>query len=959
MTNSWSQTIVVARKELRAYFGSPLALIFVGVFLAVTFFVFFWVDTFFARGLADVRPLFRWMPVLMLFLVATLTMRQWSEEQRVGTLEILLTLPVHRLHLVLGKLLAVLALATLALALTLILPITVSILGDLDWGPVIGGYVATILMASAYVAIGLFVSARTQNQMVALIVTVLISGILYLVGTGDLTDFAGEGLATVFQSIGIGSRFESIERGVIDARDFIYYLSLATIFVTLNVVSIDMKRWGRGRQTALYRRNAIMAVVLVAANLAILNTWLFPLSGLRVDLTAQNQFSLSSTTRELTRNLQEPLLLRGYISDRTHPLLEPLVPNIKDLMREYEIASGGRIKAEVVDPRDDEELEAEANQVYGIEAVPFRITERYETSVVNSYFDILVSYGDQFVTLGFNDLIEFVPQGGGKSDDIRLRNLEFDLTRSIKRVVSGFQSLDSVFASLDEPIRLTVFVSQNTLPESLQEVAQSIGFVAIEMEVKSGGGFLFDILDPDAPGSGVTRESLASTYGITPYPVSLFSADSYYFHMVLDTGEENLLIYPSAAMSEADIRASIDSAVRRAVPGFLKSIGLWLPDGASSGLPPGSVPPSASSWNFVRAQLAENYTVITVDLSLGQVRAGVDVLLVIGPQGMSDQERFAVDQFLMRGGSVVVAAGNYRLSPSQIGVGLAIEEVKDGLREMLAGYGVQVGQQLVMDPQNEPFPARVERRVGAFTVQEIQRVEYPFFVDIRRDGMAAKSPITGDLPAVTLQWASPLEIDPEKNQDWEVVRLLRSTDKSWNRSSTNVQPDLATFPELGFPVEGERKARTLAASIRGSFESFFKNGPPLSAEGEDSAQPRVPTVIDRSPETSRLVVIGSSEFLDDTVLSFSRALSADRYLFNLQFLQNAVDWSLEDEDLLSLRSRGASTRLLKPLDDGDQTFWEALNYGVALAALVILGVVWKLRQRSEKPMELVDTGEAP
>ena len=112
------------------------------------------------------------------------------------------------------------------------------------------------------------------------------------------------------------------------------------------------------------------------------------------------------------------------------------------------------------------------------------------------------------------------------------------------------------------------------------------------------------------------------------------------------------------------------------------------------------------------------------------------------------------------------------------------------------------------------------------TVQEVQRVDYPFFVDIRRDGMAVESPITGDLPAVTLQWASPLEIDPAKNQDREVVRLLRSTDKSWNRSSTDVQPDLVTFPELGFPVEGERKARTLAVSIRGSFESFFRDGPP-------------------------------------------------------------------------------------------------------------------------------------
>ena len=364
MIAPWNLAIVIARKELHGYFGSPLALIFVGVFLAVTFFVFFWVDTFFARNLADVRPLFRWMPVLMLFLVATLTMRQWSEEQRVGTLEILLTLPVHRLQLVLGKLLAVMALATVALALTLILPITVSILGDLDWGPVIGGYVATILMASSYAAIGLFVSSRTQNQMVALIVTVLISGLLYLAGTGDLTEFVWNDLATVLQAIGIGSRFDSIERGVIDARDLIFYLSLAGFFVSLNLVSIDMKRWGRGWQTAVYRRNAVVTVLLVAANLAILNTWLFPLSGLRIDLTAQGQFSLSSTTRELTRSLAEPLLLRAYISDKIHPQLDPLVPNIKDMLREYEISSGGRITAEVVDPRDDEELEAEANGEY-------------------------------------------------------------------------------------------------------------------------------------------------------------------------------------------------------------------------------------------------------------------------------------------------------------------------------------------------------------------------------------------------------------------------------------------------------------------------------------------------------------------------------------------------------------------------------------------------------------------
>ncbi len=143
------------------------------------------------------------MPVLLIFLVAALTMRQWSEEERSGTLEMLLTLPVQPARLVLGKFLAVLALVAVALALTLPLAISVSRLGNLDWGPVIGGYLAALLMAGAYAAIGLFVLSRTDNQIVALIVTVLLGGLFYVSGAG--------------------SRFESIERGVVDVRDLLSY----------------------------------------------------------------------------------------------------------------------------------------------------------------------------------------------------------------------------------------------------------------------------------------------------------------------------------------------------------------------------------------------------------------------------------------------------------------------------------------------------------------------------------------------------------------------------------------------------------------------------------------------------------------------------------------------------------------------------------------------------------------
>ena len=157
------QVLSLTRKELNSYFSSPMALIFVGVFLAATLFTFFWVDEFFARGIADLRPMFRWMPTLMIFLAAALTMRQWSEEQQTGTLEILFTMPMKLYQLVLGKFLAALILVAVALALTLFLPISVASFGNPDPGPIVGGYLATLLLASAYIAIGLFISSRTAR----------------------------------------------------------------------------------------------------------------------------------------------------------------------------------------------------------------------------------------------------------------------------------------------------------------------------------------------------------------------------------------------------------------------------------------------------------------------------------------------------------------------------------------------------------------------------------------------------------------------------------------------------------------------------------------------------------------------------------------------------------------------------------------------------------------------------
>ena len=487
----------IERKELSLFFGAPIGYLFLGAFLAVTLFVFFWMEAFFARNIADVRPMFEWMPVLMIFLSAAITMRMWSEERRSGTLEFIATLPATTWEFVLGKFLACWMLLGLALVLTLPLPIVVAFVGDLDWGPVIAGYLAAMLLGAAYLAIGLYVSARSDSQIVALLLAALVCGIFYLLGSTLLVSLAGGWLADLLLSLGAGSRFESITRGVLDLRDLYYYLSIAVVFLALNVYALTRERWARdGNRTT--HRNWQWGTALLVGNLLLANVWLANVGGFRFDLTEGRIYSISDATRAYLGQLREPLLIRGYFSDKTHPLLAPLAPRMKDLLREYEEAGNGKVRVEIVDPASNPELEDEANTKYSIRAVPFQVADRHQASLVNAYFDVLVVYGDEYEVLSFRDLIEV--KAIGESDlDVQLRNPEFDLTRSIKKVLYGFQGGDSLFASINEPVTFKGYLSSDAkLPEALVGYREVLNKALNGLAAKSGDKFKIEILDPEA-----------------------------------------------------------------------------------------------------------------------------------------------------------------------------------------------------------------------------------------------------------------------------------------------------------------------------------------------------------------------------------------------------------------------------------------------------------------------------
>jgi ABC-2 type transport system permease protein len=966
------QIFAITGKELKTYFGTPMAAIFIGSFLLCALFSFFWLETFFARNTADIRPLFRWMPLLMIFLVAALTMRQWSEEQKLGTLEILLTLPVRIHQLVLGKFLAVLTLTCCALLLTAALPLSVAMMGNLDWGPVIGGYLGTLLMAAAYISMGLFVSSRTDNQIISLMLTVLLAGLFYLTGASGVTDFFGDRAAELLRAIGTGSRFASIERGVIDLRDIFYYLSLSLFFLTLNIYFLDRKRWSFAANSAAYRKNGRIAVLLIAANLLAANVWLDRVGTARLDLTAQQEYSLSPATRDIIANLPEPLVMRGYFSAKTHPLLAPLVPRIKDLMTEYRIASRGRVQVSFVDPKFDEAIETEANQQYGIKPVPFQVAGRYEASVLNSYFHILVKYGDQFVTLGFNDLVEVKPRSDGQLE-VSLRNLEYDLTRSIKKNVYGFQSLASVFADNPQGYRLIGIMTPQSLPEPFRTMPAAIRKVVEGLQQESGGKLLYEEKDLDGMPAAELRK-IDEQFAIEPLQIAFFSHDSFYLHLLLQTGDTLERIYLTPDMGEAEIRREIEGAIKRNGSGFTKTIGIWTAV-AGAHTPPMEMMghgESGDNYQILQQLLRENYNLQPVDLSQGRVPGDIDVLLLVAPAGLGDVDRLAIDQYMMQGGAVVALAGNYLLDMSPYAQSLQVNAVKDGVTELLAHYGIRVADSLVMDRQNEPFPIPVSRDIGGMTIQEIQRIDYPYFVDVRPENMAADNPITASLPAVTMNWVSPLTLDDKKLEGKNVSVLLRSSGESWLNDAPDIEPNFERYPDNGFAAGENYEAQKLAVAMTGSFASFFqdRNDPRLRRGGEREKKGRQKAagasatdrqspmpIIKNSPPTARLVVIGSAEFVNDTVIRMSQGLGMDRFLNSLEFMQNVIDWAVADVDLLTIRSRGSHARLLKPMSRREQTFWEWMNYGAALAALVAVSIYGANRRKKEAPMPLAGENE--
>ena len=419
----------VFKREFKAYFDSPVAYVFLTAFLVLAGFLTFGVAMFFERRQADLTPFFFWHPWVYLLLVPAATMGVWADERRNGTAELLLTLPVTITEVLVGKFLAAWSFVGIGLALTFPVALTAGYLGSPDWGAVFCGYLGSLLLSGAAVAIGVFASTLSRSSVVGFVVSLALVFLLLIIGFDPVIGaVAAWGVPTAITdsvaSCSLLSHFESMRRGVVDFADIGYYFAMMVFMLAAAKTVTDGRRGASKGIVGLVLVGAIAASsVVILANLP-----------LRCDMTAENLYTLSKGSKAVLGQLTEDVTLKYYVSSSSAEMpmaLKTYANQVGNLLKEYERAGGGRLVVEEYDPKPDSDAEEWA-QRYGVE--PQTGGNPFGQGI---YFGVVAVCGDREETLGV-----LSPRTES--------TLEYDLTRLVTRVAWPERPVVGVMTSLPD-----------------------------------------------------------------------------------------------------------------------------------------------------------------------------------------------------------------------------------------------------------------------------------------------------------------------------------------------------------------------------------------------------------------------------------------------------------------------------------------------------------------------------
>jgi ABC-2 type transport system permease protein len=378
----------VARREIRSYFDQPTAYILIVAFLGLALFLAF--RQIYLNKIATLRPLFDLFPWLMAMFVPAITMRSLAEERRNRTLEWLLAQPLRERDVVVGKFLGDWLFLLVAIAGTLPLALGLLLLSDADPGMMLAQYFGAALLGAHYVAMGLWASSLTRNQITAFILAAMLSFIFVLIGLPVVTLGLPPAIGGTLARLSVLSHFDNVARGVIDLRDVLYFSSMAGLFLVLAGFALSRERLSRER--GAYRRLRLGAAV-TAAGVILLNLLGGYVRG-RLDLTREKVYTLSAGTRSLVSGLKDILQIKLFVSSELPPEVQLLLRDVRDLLADMQRASNGNLRVVEANPDAKDEVRQEA-QTLGIVPTEFNVFRDNEFQVKRGWFGLALLYANE------------------------------------------------------------------------------------------------------------------------------------------------------------------------------------------------------------------------------------------------------------------------------------------------------------------------------------------------------------------------------------------------------------------------------------------------------------------------------------------------------------------------------------------------------------------------------------
>ena len=796
------------KKEISNFLSSLIGIMVIVVFLLITG-LFLWVFqsdfNLLTYGYANLDGLFILAPWVFLFLVPAVTMRSFAEENRTGTIEMLSTKPLSDWQIIWAKFLASVVLVLLALIPTAVYYFSVYRLGfpmgNLDTGGILGSYIGLFLLSASFVSIGIFCSSITNNQILAFILSVFLCGFMYI-GFELIYSLSLFGPIDLFiQRLGMAAHYSSISRGVVDTRDVLYFLSVMAVFLCMTKLVLASRKW----------ITAFVVTLVIIAAVNTIGSFVFT----RFDLTAEKRYTLSDTTKQTLRELDDYVYFKVYLEGDFPAGFKKLRRETKEMLDEFR-AYSKYIDYEFINPSadaDQNELAETYQTLYQQGLNPTNLIEQNpdgSTSQMVIWPGALVSYRNN-TEIAIDLLESQLGQSSEEALNASMQNLEYRLLDAIVKVTRAQRP--------------------------------SIGFIEGHGELDEND--VYDI-----------TQALKKNYNVT----------------------------------RGEIAGKVDALINR------------------------------------------------YEDSNGEVHANIkfDLLVIAKPtEPFDERDKFLLDQYIMHGGKVLwlvepVYATMDSLTSQESTVGV---DQDLNLDDMLFRYGVRLNRNLLLDMNCAALPIRTGQVAGQAQLEFYRWFYFPLAQ------AASNHPMVRHLNAVKMDFVS--SIDPTTSEGNIVKTPLLKTSDYTKVSGTPVFISLAMLRQSPDKRMFPSRSQNVAYLLKGTFPSLYANR--INPEIEESKEM---DFLAESVPTSMIVVADGDVIRNqiDVISKKPLPLGYDQYTQNTygnkDFIENAISYLVDGENLIAIRSREFKIRLLDPDKKVHQRLrWQLVNTLVPVGLVVLFGLI--------------------